>query len=307
VQWRMLARRVLGRKGVFLLRNVVSSLAFHCKLIPPANTVGRESGISALTCTYNEEDWVEVSLLSLKGLVDEIVMLDSSTDRTPDIVEGLRRNYGLPVRVHRMPLGDMAYTRNLGLSMAKYRWILIWDADFVLQDGAASMIKELLESLDERKYYLIYWPHICLDGDLQHQNPKNPLHVEHWLYTWSPKLCYEKVGFSDSLIAPLTYYSVVYVEKPLSFHLRTVRSPRRLLYRHYRWLMRREGLECKVNLDDYVKNRVGRDFGTTDVDQAAKLYLQNYLSNLSEYQKDVYGDYPQVLKEYAKRKYDIDL
>jgi hypothetical protein len=56
--------------------------------------------------------------------------------------------------------------------MAKYRWILVWDADFVLQDGAASMIKELLGSLDERKYYLIYWPHIFLDGDLQHQNPK---------------------------------------------------------------------------------------------------------------------------------------
>jgi hypothetical protein len=96
--------------------------------------------------------------------------------------------------------------------MAKYRWILVWDADFVLQDGAASMIKELLGSLDERKYYLIYWPHIFLDGDLQHQNPKNPLHVEHWLSTWSPKLRYEKVGLSNSLIAPLTYYSVVYVE-----------------------------------------------------------------------------------------------
>lgn len=86
MHWRVLARRILERRGTFLVRNVVSSLAFHCGLIPPANTLGREDGISALTCTYNEEDWVEVSLLSLKDLADEIVVLDSSTDRTPDIV-----------------------------------------------------------------------------------------------------------------------------------------------------------------------------------------------------------------------------
>lgn len=42
MRWRVLARRVLGRKGAFLLRNVVSSLAFHFKFIPPANAVGRE-------------------------------------------------------------------------------------------------------------------------------------------------------------------------------------------------------------------------------------------------------------------------
>lgn len=307
VHWRMLARRVIGRKGVFLLRNVVSSLAFHCKLIPQADTVGREDGISALTCTYNEEDWVEVSLMSIKDLVDEILVLDSSTDRTPEIVESLRENRGLPVKLHRMPFGDMVYTRNLGLSMARYRWILIWDADFVLKDEAPAILKKLLGGLDERRYYLIYWPQICLDGDLMHQDPRNALHVEHWLFTWSPKLRYRKVGLSDSLIAPLTYYGAVYIKKPLSFHLRTVRSPRRLLYRHYRWLMRREGLEGKISLDGYVKERIQKDFETKDIDQAAKLYFQKYILNLAQYQKNVYGDYPHVLKEYAKRKYGIDL
>ncbi|MGF3572865.1 MAG: glycosyltransferase [Candidatus Bathyarchaeia archaeon] len=282
-------------------------MAFHCKLIPQADTVGREDGISALTCTYNEEDWVEASLLSIKDLVDEILVLDSSTDRTPEIVESLRENRGLPVKLHKMPLGDMAYTRNLGLSMARYRWILIWDADFVLKDEAPAILKKLLGGLDERRYYLIYWPHICLDGDLMHQDPRNALHVEHWLFTWSPKLHYAKVGLSDSLVAPVTYYGVVYVEKPLSFHLRTVRSPVRLLYRHYRWLMRREGLEGKVNMEDYLKKRMITDFGTTNFTQAAKLYFQKYLSSLSEYRKDVYGDYPKVLKNYVKRTYGINL
>ncbi|GEM_PF-4094338 len=71
--------------------------------------------------------------------------------------------------------------------------------------------------------------------------------------------------------------------------------------------MRREKLEGRINIDDYVKERLGEDFGTTDIDQAAKLYLQKYLTNLTEYKKDVYGDYPQLLKDYVRRKYDINL
>ncbi|MBS7646885.1 glycosyltransferase [Candidatus Bathyarchaeota archaeon] len=307
MHWRITVRKMLGRRGIFLLRNIASSMAFSLRLIPPATNVKRQDGISAITCTYNEEDWIEASLMSIKDLVNEILVLDSSTDRTPEIVEDLRENHGLPVKLHRVPLGDMAHTRNLGLSMAKYKWILIWDADFVLKDEAASILKKLLESLDERRYYLIYWPHICLDGDLMHQDPRNALHVEHWLFTWSPKLRYAKVGLSDSLVAPLAYYKVLYVNEPLSFHLRTVRSPIRLLYRHYRWLMRREGLEGKVNPEDYVKTRISQDFQTTDINQAANLYFQKYLLNLVKYRKDVYGDYPRPLKEYAKRRYGIIL
>lgn len=307
MHWRIIARKLFGRKGTFTLRNIVASLALSLRLIPPATSIKRENGISAITCTYNEQDWVEASLMSIKDLVNEILVLDASTDNTPEIVESLRENQGLPVKLHKMQLGDMVYTRNLGLSMARYRWILVWDADFVLKEEAATFLKGLLENTDERKYYLVYWPHICLDGDLMHQNPVNPLHVEHWLFTWSPKLHYAKVGHFDSLIAPLTYYNVVYIEKPLSFHLRTVRSPIRLLYRHYRWLMRREGLEGKISLDDYVRKRIGEDFGTADTGQAAKIHFQKYLTNLTEYRKDVYGDYPQILKDYTKRKYGIDL
>lgn len=307
MHWRITSRNVLGRKGAFFLRNIASSIAFSLRLTPPATSVQRDDGVSAIACTYNEEDWIEVSLMSIKDLVDEILVLDASTDRTPEIVESLRENHGLPVKLHRMQLGDMAHTRNLGLSMARYKWILIWDADFVLKDEAAAMLKKLLKSLDKRRYYLIYWPHICLDGDLMHQDPRNALHVEHWLFTWNPKLHYAKVGYYDSLIAPLTYYRVVYIEKPLSFHLRTVRNPVRLLYRHYRWLTRREELEGKIDLNEYVKQRINQDFGTADLGQAANLYLQKYISSLTEYRKDVYGDYPKLLKDYAKRKHNIDL
>jgi len=112
--------------------------------------------------------------MSIKDLVDEILVLDASTDKTPEIVEDLRENQGLPVKLHRMRLGDMAYTRNLGLSMTKHKWILIWDADFILKEEATKFLKKLLKNMDERRCYLVYWPHICLDGDLMHQDPVNP-------------------------------------------------------------------------------------------------------------------------------------
>ena len=43
-----------------------------------------------MVITYNEEDWIEPSILSIKDLVDEYVIMDSSTDRTPDIIERVK-------------------------------------------------------------------------------------------------------------------------------------------------------------------------------------------------------------------------
>ncbi|MCX8199224.1 MAG: hypothetical protein N3E36_04240, partial [Sulfolobales archaeon] len=69
----VLVRRILGRRGVFLLRNIVSGLTYYAGLYEYADSTGRGNGISALMCTYNEEDWVEAAVLSVKDLVDEYV------------------------------------------------------------------------------------------------------------------------------------------------------------------------------------------------------------------------------------------
>jgi|YelNatPaOPRAMG01_1025707.scaffolds.fasta_scaffold21467_4 hypothetical protein len=63
--------------------------------------------------------------------------------------------------------------------------------------------------------------------------------------------------------------------------------------------MRREKLEGRINIDDYVK-RLGEDFGTTDIDQAAKLYLQKYLTNLTEYKKMFMVTIHNYRKDYVK-------
>ncbi|MEM0218632.1 MAG: hypothetical protein QW425_03805, partial [Desulfurococcaceae archaeon] len=77
----VLARRFLGRRGTFLLRTVLSELTYRMGFFYEyADSVGRKNGISAVMCLYNEEDWVKPAMLSLKELVDEYVVVDSSSD-----------------------------------------------------------------------------------------------------------------------------------------------------------------------------------------------------------------------------------
>jgi len=286
---------------------MVSEITFKLKMIPPATLIGRKSGISAMICTMNEEDWIEPSILSIKDLVDEYVVIDSSTDRTPEIISEVAKEHGLNLRMNRVEAGDLVVARNLALKVSEYKWILHWDADFIAREDMPQHVKELVDGLDPRRYYLIYWPHICLDGDLFHQNPNMKLHVEHWLFTYSSKLKYTRVNYHDSLIAPLTHYKTIYINKPLSFHLRTVRSPLRLLYKHLWYMMRKEGLEGKIPLDKYVKRKIEELYGTSDINEAASIYLKEYVKRLDRYDKAIFGDYPRILKDYVKRKIGIKL
>ena len=48
--------------------------------------------------TRNEEEWIELSLLSIKDFADEIVVVDASSDRTPEIVEDTASKYDLNLK-----------------------------------------------------------------------------------------------------------------------------------------------------------------------------------------------------------------
>lgn len=304
---RIFARKLLGRKLTFKLRNTVSEMAFRLKVIPPATSIDKEEGISATTCTMNEEDWIEPSMLSIKDLVDEYVVVDSSSDRTPEIIRRTAEEYGLNLKMQRIPPGDLAKAKNLALKLSNYKWILSWDADFIAKEDMPKYLKNLVDELDSNRYHLIYWPQICLDGDLFHQNPKMRLHIEHWLFTYSSKLRYQKLKQYEILLAPLTYYKTIYIKEPLSFHLRTVRNPIRLLYKHLWYRIRDEKLDEKMSLDEYVHMKIKELYGTSDLNEAANIYFKEYTKRLDKYNREVFGDYPRILKEYVKRKFGIKL
>ena len=306
MNWRLFLRKILGPKGVALARGIVSSFYRYLFRIDPPSKF-RSFGVSAVIWSKNEEDWIELSMRSVSEIVDEYVLIDSSTDRTPQIAIEVGKDLGIPVKIIKVKPKDMAEVGNLGLKHSSYRWILKWDPDFVLHEKYVGMLKELIQKLDQDEwYYAVYWPHICLDGDLFHYNPKQYLHIEHWLFNFHPKLRYEMIDWLERLILPL-FYKRTDIDKPISFHLRTVKNPIRLLYRKYWYEARKEGVLDKVELDKYIHHKIIHDYGTDDIEEAATMFLREILSKLARYDPNKYLSYPYILKEYIKKKYGISL
>jgi len=154
-------RKVLGRRTSNAVRNALVSIRAGLGLLP---RVDRPNCVSALMRVRDEEWWIEPSILSIKDLVNEYVIMDASTDRTPEIIEGLRRDYGLDV-IHVVDFDDdIARVSQRGLEMIRCRWVLRWDGDFVMTEYGVQFIKDLINRLRRDRYYAIYWPHIFLVG-----------------------------------------------------------------------------------------------------------------------------------------------
>ena len=295
-------RKILGRRGTFLLRNIISTIAFHLHLIPPATSTSKKKCISAMTLTCNDPDWLEPSLLSIKDLVDEYVVIDSSTDETPEILKKLRDKYNLNMKIIYLPPGNLVKARNLGLQNVSCKWVLIWDSDFVAKPEMGTVIKSLLKNLDEKYYYLIYWPMIRICGDLFHVST-NPYHIEHWLYTWSPKLKYTKINKHDTLIAPITMYKAILINKPLGVHI-YVRTPKRIAIKYLTWKKpwTQKLLNKGYSLEEIAKMKAKEMFGTEDLEEVGRILLKNTSkTKVKPYDEKLFGPYPEILKHYANR------
>jgi glycosyltransferase involved in cell wall biosynthesis len=80
--------------------------------------------ISAILITYNEQSDLPDALDSLRGVVDEIVVVDSgSTDRTCEMA----RSFG--ARVVSRPFTNFGEQKNFAAGQAAHDWVLSLDAD----------------------------------------------------------------------------------------------------------------------------------------------------------------------------------
>jgi glycosyltransferase involved in cell wall biosynthesis len=79
--------------------------------------------LSAAIVAHDEAEQLDACLTSLRGLVDEIVVVDTgSSDRSVAVAEG----HGAVV-AHELERDDLAQPRNRGLSLATGKWILSVD------------------------------------------------------------------------------------------------------------------------------------------------------------------------------------
>jgi glycosyltransferase involved in cell wall biosynthesis len=104
----------------------------------PEDTVMR---ISAVIITYNEEDRLPGALASLRGVADEVVVVDSySGDRTVEIA----RTSGARVLQNRFE--DYGRQKNFAMEQAAHEWILNLDAD----ERVSPELKRAISALKEK-------------------------------------------------------------------------------------------------------------------------------------------------------------
>ena len=272
----------------------------------------RKNGISVRITTKNEEEWIGLNLQSLKDFADEIVIADaSSTDKTPGIIEKTASRYDINVKlIHCESDQIMGKTKehaehaNITLRNTSFRWVLWWEGDYIAKNSIVNLKEEILR-LNSNMYHAISLPAVNLEGDIFHQRRGNELNIQSRLHTYSDGLVYRDKGRFEVLHIPLYYrpiYKYIHRGPYHVFHMASVKNAIKLLFRAF-WTDWRElrDYDKFPKLEDYVMYRSKSDWGIDDVEEAARYYVNRIrCKNLVPYDKERFGEYPELLKEELK-------
>ena len=266
-------------------------------------------GISVVMRVKDEADWIRPSIESIKCIADEIIVVDNgSTDGTYEILEEMTSNENGLIKLWRKPDLNHCDLSNFALDQTSFRLVFRWDADMVAHttgDYNISYLRERLLSLNPKCYYLIYLRHINLAGDLFHQDPKEMVHIEEYIHSFSEKACYIHPGRFEAIKVP-KYYRVLFWYEPYSFHV-NVKPERRMLLRYF-WedWMDLKDYEKYPKLEDYVVEKIKHEFETDSLEKAASLCVKRICNNFIRYDPQIFGSCPELLKPYLERpKYKL--
>lgn len=107
------------------------------------------STLSVVFSVHNEEKLFEEALKSIKGLADEIIVVDNeSTDKTVQIA----KKYTKSIYEHKNTPNSLNTTKNYGFSKAKSDWILSLDADERVSPELAKEISAIQYSVFNIQY-----------------------------------------------------------------------------------------------------------------------------------------------------------
>lgn len=108
--------------------------------------------ITAAWNVQNEQDFIGYSILSVKDIATEIVIVDhGSTDNTMKIVERIEKEFDLNVMKYNLDLKkDEVAGKNMKIDKSTQAWILCMDGDEVYSDGDAAKIIKVIEERGER-------------------------------------------------------------------------------------------------------------------------------------------------------------
>jgi glycosyltransferase involved in cell wall biosynthesis len=267
----------------------------------------RQDGIAFLVPVKNEERWIEPCLLSIIDVADEVMVVDSSTeDKTTEIVAALAKQHDKikHIRFYWNGNNAIALARHIALTSTRSRWIIDWEADQVVKTEGLRVWVDRIKKLDRSKYYMIDLPRLNFAVDLQHLYKPTPLGYQGRIFTWSPQLKYvldqrnnwgqERLS-GDSIwgqrLPP--WYILLRWHEPYIYHL-NIKNPRRMLERSY-WESYMKNTEGYKTLEEYAAYRISKEKMT--MEQAQQKYVSEALKNTIPYDKEKYGEMPEILRK----------
>ena len=301
------------------------SLAPLLGLVPKPDY--RPDGISAVVRVRGEEEWIEACLFSIRHVADEIVVLDNgASHRTLKTLDGLRDTLGRTLRIEACPHLDLFQLSNLGLAMARFRWVIRWDADFVAHTSGPGDIRQLrqyLLGLDPRRYYLVHVAAAEVAGDLFHQFADLRVRLDGQVHTASHWARYVPVQRTlrgpevatparvlrkepilritlESLRVP-KFYRILRWERVAYFHV-NVKSGHHMLLRHFwlEWLRDAEAGDFPT-LESYALAQIRERWGIKHMDDAIRHFMGEYCRCLVPFDPGRCGPYPELLRPYLDR------
>ena len=286
------------------LTRLLRSVASQATLLRMVPFPKRPNGISIIMRVKNELDWIRPSILSIKDIADELVIVDNgSTDGTYEVLEEFASKEKSLISIWQRSDLDQCSLSNFAHEQTRFRWIFRWDGDMVAHTSgknAISGLKERILSLDPRRYYLIYLRHVNLSGDLLHQKPSEMVHIEEYIHTYSKEARYVHPGRFEAIKVP-KYFRVLFWYEFYSFHV-NVKPAKRMLLRYF-WedWMELKDYDRFPTLEDYVGEKIGSEFGTSSWEEAERMCVQRTCLNHIRYDPEVFGPYPELLIPNLKK------
>ncbi len=107
--------------------------------------------ISLCMITKNEERLIEQCLNSVKGIIDEVIIIDTgSTDKTKEVANDICKKFCLEAKFFDFKwIDDFSVARNESLKHATKDWILVLDADEVIEKKDLIKIRDAIENANE--------------------------------------------------------------------------------------------------------------------------------------------------------------
>lgn len=296
-------------------RNTVKSISYLLSFAPKPEKLDRGDGISALVVSRNEP-FIEPSLESIMGLVDEIILVDSSSGKWRTLVEKICTKYPRIRCVFMEP--DYMEQMRAGFLLTTKRWILKWDADFVAFPRINNLTT-VIDRLGGSMYHAIYFPVNNVEIDLFHTDPKSPFHQGHRLFQYSLRLLRPttsllkqsqrfRMKLRGALPARTAYgpfppwYKKVKLKQPLALHLKSVKPRKRFVERRFQqhWTLLSSDEKRRFgNLDNFISEKlVSRGI---EYEKFCDAQIGRIQKNLVPYA----GEHPEILKRWIEENLDV--